>query len=51
VRHSAVPLARIAAEAGFADQAHMTRALGALTGRCPGHWRRSNKFKTASARD
>jgi len=51
VRHSAVPLARIAAEAGFADQAHMTRALGALTGRCPGHWRRSNGFKTASARD
>lgn len=39
-------LAEIAAAAGFADQSHMTRAVGALTGRPPGHWRRSNRFKT-----
>jgi AraC-like DNA-binding protein len=38
-------LAGIAAGAGFADQAHMTRAIGALTGRPPGQVR-SNWFKT-----
>jgi AraC-like DNA-binding protein len=32
-------LAEVADSAGFADQAHMTRAVGALTGRPPGHWR------------
>jgi AraC-like DNA-binding protein len=42
------PLAAVAADAGFADQAHMTRAVGALTGRTPAQWRkpRSNRFKT-----
>jgi AraC-like DNA-binding protein len=30
----------IAAEAGFADQAHMNRAVLRLTGRTPGQWRR-----------
>lgn len=39
-------LAEIAIAAGFADQSHMTRAIGVLTGRPPGHWRRSNRFKT-----
>ena len=39
-------LAEIAAVAGFADQSHMTRAVGALTGSPPGQWRRSNRFKT-----
>lgn len=41
-------LAEIAASAGFADQAHMTRAVAALTGRSPGLWRRSLSvsFKT-----
>jgi AraC-like DNA-binding protein len=39
-------LAAIAAGGGFADQAHMTRAIRALTGRPPGHWLRSNWFKT-----
>jgi AraC-like DNA-binding protein len=29
------PLARAAAEAGYADQAHMTREIGALAGRTP----------------
>jgi AraC-like DNA-binding protein len=36
---SALPLAEVAAEAGFADQAHMTRSVGRLTGRSPGYWR------------
>ena len=39
---TAGPLAAIAADAGFADQAHMTRAIRALTGLPPGRWRRSN---------
>ena len=34
------PLATIAASIGFADQAHMTRAVKVLTGHPPGHWRR-----------
>lgn len=37
------PLAAIAAQAGFADQAHMTRAVLGLTGRSPGRWRGSVK--------
>lgn len=32
-------LAGIAAEAGYADQAHMTRAVTRLTGMSPGRWR------------
>lgn len=44
------PLAVIAAKAGFADQAHMSRAVRVLTGASPGHWRRSNPFKTARAK-
>jgi len=36
---SGLPLAEVAAEAGFADQAHMTRSVGRLTGRSPGYWR------------
>jgi AraC-like DNA-binding protein len=43
-------LAGIAAVAGFADQAHMTRAIRALTGRPPGHWLRSIRFKTVPKR-
>jgi AraC-like DNA-binding protein len=35
------PLAEIAAEAGFADQPHMTRAITALTGAPPRAWRRA----------
>ena len=34
------PLAGIAVECGFADQPHMTRAIGRLTGRSPNAWRR-----------
>lgn len=36
----AASLAEIAAEHGFADQAHMTRAVRNLTGLPPGQWRR-----------
>jgi len=43
-------LASIAAAGGFADQAHMTRAICALTGATPGAWRRSNPFKTAGVK-
>lgn len=46
VTASQVPLAAIAATTGFADQAHMSRAIRALTGAPPGRWRRSNPFKT-----
>ncbi len=43
------PLAAIAAESGFADQAHMSRATKTLTGKPPGLWRAtSNPFKTAA---
>ena len=37
---SAARLAEIAAETGFADQAHMTRGVSAVTGKTPGAWRR-----------
>jgi len=42
------PLSAIALESGFADQAHMTRAVHSLTGRTPAQWRgaKSNRFKT-----
>lgn len=42
----AVPLAVVAAQHGFADQAHMTRSVRAVTGLTPGAWKRSNPFKT-----
>jgi AraC-like DNA-binding protein len=42
------PLSAIAASLGYADQAHMTRAVKALTGAAPGHWRASHSFKTRS---
>jgi AraC-like DNA-binding protein len=34
-----LPLAEVAAETGFSDQAHMTRAVSQLTGCPPGYWR------------
>ena len=34
------PLSLIALETGFADQSHMTRAVGWLTGKSPSAWRR-----------
>lgn len=45
---SDLPFATVAAATGFADQAHMSRAIRALTGATPGSWRRSNSFKTAT---
>jgi len=36
----AEPLAQVAQDAGFADQAHMSRSVRRLTGRPPSHWRR-----------
>ncbi len=36
------PLSLIALETGFADQSHMTRAVGWLTGRSPSTWRRKH---------
>ncbi len=39
-------LSAIAGDLGFADQAHMTRAVVALTGAAPSLWRRSHSFKT-----
>lgn len=38
---STTPLAEVAADTGFADQAHMTRAIARLTGKPPAWWRRS----------
>jgi AraC-like DNA-binding protein len=38
--------AAVAATTGFADQAHMSRAIRVLTGAPPGSWRRSSSFKT-----
>jgi AraC-like DNA-binding protein len=38
-------LTALALQTGFSDQAHMTRAMHALTGRSPGAWRKSNPFK------
>ncbi len=44
------PLAQVAARAGFADQAHLTRVLRATLGATPGSIRRSalHRFKTAA---
>jgi len=41
-----VPLARIAAEAGFADQSHLTRTFKRFTGMTPHHYRTFLPFKT-----
>ena len=48
---SGEPLAKIAADHGFADQAHMCRAVKALTGGSPSQWRRSHLFKTLAGAD
>jgi AraC-like DNA-binding protein len=40
---SGQPLVQIALDAGFCDQAHMTRAVHAISGRPPGMWRHSVK--------
>jgi AraC-like DNA-binding protein len=49
IHHSRTPLARIAADLGFADQSHMTRSIKQLTGIGPQAWRSAaNRFKTRS---
>jgi AraC-like DNA-binding protein len=43
------PLTHVALDAGFSDQAHMSHAIAALTGRSAGHWRgRSSPDKTGA---
>lgn len=43
IEGSDLPLAAVAAEAGFADQAHLTRSFRGLTGQTPGAWRRESR--------
>jgi AraC-like DNA-binding protein len=45
------PLAVVALESGFADQAHMTRTLTTVTGRRPAQWRRLGQVNSRSATD
>lgn len=47
---TAAPLAEIAQVSGHADQAHMTRAVRALTGRPPGAWRGLTSVQDGRAR-
>lgn len=58
LQKTTLPLAQLAATCGFCDQAHMTRAVRALSGAPPSFWRsgllgarivRSNTFKTDGA--
>lgn len=51
IQHTAAPLASIAAELGFADQAHMSRSVKELSGVPPQALRSTaNRFKTARQR-
>jgi AraC-like DNA-binding protein len=43
IRTAGMPLSGIAADCGFADQAHMTRSVKTMTNRCPGAWRSACK--------
>ena len=50
IRTTEEPLAKIAADLGFADQSHMTRSVRQITGAGPQAWRHSaNRFKTGAA--
>lgn len=46
LRQDSAPLAAVAFDRGFADQAHMSRAVVLVTGQSPRAWRRSIAFKT-----
>jgi len=46
VQRTERPLAEIALQSGFADQAHMTRSVKQVTGMSPQAWRLANRFKT-----
>ncbi|MDC7810426.1 AraC family transcriptional regulator [Sphingomonas koreensis] len=49
LRGTDTPFAAVAQQLGYADQAHMTRAVTMLTGLTPGGWRRrSNGFNTGA---
>jgi AraC-like DNA-binding protein len=48
VMQTPMTLAEIAIAAGFADQAHMTRAVKALTGQPPGRWRIATSVQDAA---
>jgi len=48
IASATAPLSEIALQAGYADQAHMIRAIVAMTGRTPGAWRRSTGFNPAA---
>lgn len=48
IEGSDLPLAAVAAEAGFADQAHLTRSFRGLTGQTPGAWRRAGAARAAA---
>jgi len=51
IQNTPTPLAEIAAQLGFADQAHMTRSVKQLTGIPPLAWRSAaNGFKTGRQR-
>jgi AraC-like DNA-binding protein len=39
VIEASATLSEVALEVGFSDQAHMTRAMGSITGRTPARWR------------
>jgi AraC-like DNA-binding protein len=43
IRTTNMPLSAIAADCGFADQAHMTRGIKSMTGQRPTAWRRACK--------
>jgi AraC-like DNA-binding protein len=47
IMQTRMTLAEIAAATGFADQAHMTRSVKALTGRSPGRWRVATSVQDA----
>jgi len=46
--HTDLPLSRVAYEAGFADQSHMTRLLGGMMGITPGRLRRRVRGRDAT---
>jgi AraC-like DNA-binding protein len=45
------PLVEIAVECGFADQSHMTRSIGRLTGTSPSRWRREKMVTSVQEGD
>jgi len=48
LRASTTPIVRLAMEAGFADQAHLTHRFTQVMGVSPARWRRAHRSKSAS---